>query len=75
MRNSRQVRIHESLINQFGLIAKPVAEKIKKEYKLSRLELSYPTISEIVAGKLSNKKSFNFRIRKIGRDKGIMEIV
>jgi len=70
MVSSRQIRVHESLISQFGKIGEPLAEKIKKQYGLRTLTIDYPTISELVAGKLSKKKEFNFRIHKTSRDCG-----
>lgn len=71
---SRPVRIHESLIDEFGKIGKPIAEQIKKDYGLKTITLDYPTISQLVAGKLQKKKSFNFKIKKVSRDKGILTL-
>lgn len=75
MVSSRRIRVHESLIDQFGRIGKPIAEKIKAEYGLSVLTLDYPTISELAAGKLANKKEFNFKVHKISRDRGVLVLL
>lgn len=74
MVSSKQIRVHESLIDQFGRIGRPVAQKIKKQFGLSELVLDYPTISQIAAAKLNGKTNFNFRVRKTARDKGVLEL-
>lgn len=70
MVSSKAIRVHESLITQFGRIGKPIADQIKRDYGLNNLTIDYPTISELVAGKLSKKKEFNFRVHKISRYSG-----
>lgn len=75
MVSSKQIRVHESLIDQMGRISRPVAERIKKDFGLSQLTIDYPTMSQITAGKLSRRKTFNFKIRKLSRDKGVLELM
>lgn len=75
MVSSRAIRVHESLIDQFGRIGRPIAEQIKAQYGFKTLTLDYPTISELVAGKLSKKKVFNFKVHKTGRDCGRLVLV
>lgn len=70
MVSSRQIRISEGLIDQMGRISRPIAEKIKKDYGLQRLDLDFPTMSELVAGKLSKRKNFNFKIHRTSKDSG-----
>lgn len=75
MVSSKRIRVHESLIDQFGRIGEPIAEQIKAQFHLKRLVLDYPTISELVAGKLEKKKSFHFKVRKISKNEGVLVLL
>jgi len=70
MVSSQRIRVDESFIDIMGRIGRPIAERIKKQYNLTSLTIDHPTLSSIIAGKLNNKKSFNFTVHKISRDKG-----
>ena len=74
MGRSVTAKIDESLINVFGDIGKSFAEKIKKEYNLHELFVPNTLASQLLAGKYLGKKSFEFRVRKTGLNKGVLEI-
>ena len=74
MANTVPIRVDASLISVFGEIGKPLAERIKKDFKLSELTLTYPTLSKVVAEKYKGKKQIKFKVRKISRDKGVLEL-
>jgi len=75
MVSSPKIRVDESFISMVGTIGRPIAEKIKKDYNLNTLVIDYPTITSIIAGKMSKKKTFNFRIHKISKDKGTLVLL
>jgi len=70
MVSSQRIRVDESFIDAMGRLARPIAERLKRDYNLDELILDYPTMSKIVAGKLNRKKSFNFQVHKTSRNKG-----
>lgn len=63
------------MIDQMGRIARPLAEGIKKQYGLKKLTIDYPTVSELVAGKLSKKQQFKFQVHKTSRTEGILKLL
>ena len=67
---SKRIRVDESFIDAMGRIGRPIAEKLKKQHNLNTLELDYPTLSAIIAGKLNKQKSFNFQIHKLPKNRG-----
>jgi len=70
MRKSIQVKVHPDLVDVFGNIGKSFADKIKKEYGLETLEVPNTLASQIMAAKFKGQKMFNFRVEKIGLNKG-----
>ena len=75
MGNTKNVKVDVSLIDVFGDIGKNFAEKIKKEYNLQHLFVPNTLASQILAGKYRGKRAFNYKIRKISLNKGILELV
>ena len=74
MGKTRMIRIHESLIGVFGDIGKSFAAKIKKEHNLDELFVPDTLASQILAGKYRGQKIFNFKVRKTGLNKGVLEL-
>lgn len=74
MGKTRMIRVDESLISLFGQIGKSFADKIKKEYNLDSLFVPDTLASQLIAGKLSGKKTFKFKVRKTGLNTGILEL-
>jgi len=75
MSDVKVARIHASLVDVFGNIAKEFADRIKKEYHLKELFVSDLLASQIVAGKLSGRKVFDFKVRKTGLNSGTLELM
>lgn len=67
-----QVRVDESLIDVFGKIGKSFADKIKQEYNLDELFISYGLTSQILAAKYKGQKTFNFKVKKISSKTGTL---
>jgi len=70
MVSSQRIRVHDSFIDAMGNLGKPIAEKIKKQYGLETLQLDHPTLTQLVAKKISGKKDFDFRVQKTSRNTG-----
>lgn len=75
MGKTKQIRVDESLIDVFGRIGKGFADKIKQEYDLDELFVSFSLSSQILAAKYKGKKSFNFIVKKTGVRTGTLELV
>lgn len=71
---SRQIKVHESLIDVFGNIGKSFAVQIKKDYNLDELFVPNTLVSQILAGKYKGQKMFNFKVRKTGPKTGVLEL-
>ncbi len=74
MGKTKQVRVDESLIDVFGRIGKDFAARIKKEYNLDELFVPYSLTSQIIAAQYKGVKVLNFKIKKTGAKKGILEL-
>lgn len=72
---SRLAKIDEEMITLLGRVSKDFAEKIKKQYNLKQITIPNTLASQIIAGKYSGKKVFNFRIEKTGMNKGYLKLI
>jgi len=75
MGKTKIARVDESLIDAFGRIGKSFAENIKREYNLRELFVSDILASQLIAGKVTGKKSFEFRVEKTGMNKGRLILI
>lgn len=74
MANSRRIRVDDSLLKEFDRIAKPIAEKVKKDYGLPMVTIDYPTISRMVCMKL-HKSELKFKLIKTSNKTGILRFL
>lgn len=65
-----QAKVHPSLVDVFGNIARSFADKIKNEYKLETLEVPNTLASQILAAQYRGRKIIEFEIKKVGLNKG-----
>ncbi len=70
-----RVWIVKPMIEIFEDIRKNVAINLKKQYNLSEVTVPAYLSSQILAAKMNGKKALDFRIRKIGLNKGVLELV
>jgi len=70
-----QIRVDESLANILERIRKEVAESMKKQYNLDEITIHGTLASQIVAAKLKGNTLLNFKIKKRGSGKGILELI
>ena len=69
------VRIDETLAETLERIRKEIAEEFKKKYNLKKVTINGTLASQVAAGKMNGKTKFTFRIRKIGLNKGVLELI
>ena len=70
-----QVRVDESMVRILERIRKEVAEDLKKQYKLDEVIIYGTLASQVAASKLNGNTVFNFKIKKTGPNKGILELL
>jgi len=70
-----QIRVDESMVQILDRIKREVADALKKQYNIKEVELNGNLISRIAASRLMGNTIFNFRIRKTGLNKGILELL
>lgn len=70
-----RIRVDESLVNILARVQREVANDLKNRYGLQEIKLNNNIASRIVAGKLNGNTIFNFKVRKTGLNKGILEIL
>jgi len=75
MSNKIRIEVHESMGLALERIRKEVADSIKKTYNLSEVTIYGNLTSQIAAARLNGRKDFEFRIRKVGLNKGILELL
>jgi hypothetical protein len=73
----KQVRVwvDESMTNVLERIKSEVVTSLKKQYNIEEIEINGNIISKIAAARLKGNTLFNFKIRKCGRNKGILELL
>ncbi len=70
-----QIRVDESLTEILERIRSEVATSLKKTYNLDEITINGTLTSKILACKMNGCKSLNFTIRKVGLNKGILELI
>ena len=70
-----QIRVDENLASLLQRIQLEVAESFKKQYGLSEVKIYGTIASQIAAAKLKGCSILNFRIKKNGRNSGVLELM
>jgi hypothetical protein len=70
-----QIRVDESLQEILERIRKEVAVDMKKIYGLDEITIHGTLASQILAAKSRGQNFLNFRIKKSGINKGILELM
>jgi len=69
-----QVRIDESLAQILEKIRREVATDLKKKYGLDEITIHGTLSSKILAAKMQGLTYLNFKVKKSGPRKGILEL-
>ena len=69
-----RVEIDKSLKDVLEKVREEVASDLKKKYKLKEITIYGTLASQILAAKFNGKKCIDFKLRKVGLNKGILEI-
>lgn len=72
---SMHIRTDESLVNVLERIRKEVAVDLKKRYNLNEISISGNMASRVLAAKMSGRNALNFNIRKVGANRGVLELL
>jgi hypothetical protein len=75
MSNKIRIEVHESMGQVLERIRKEVSESMKRTYNLDEITIYGTIASQIAAGRLNGQKEFDFKIRKIGLNKGVLELL
>jgi len=75
MGKSIQIRVDESMAETLERVRKEIASEFKKKYNLDEITIHGTLASQIAAAKMSGKKFCNFKIRKVGLNKGVLELL
>lgn len=70
-----QIRVDESLAQVLERVRKEIVNGFKKQYKLNEVTIHGTLASQVAAAKMSGKKFLNFKIKKNGKQKGILHLV
>ena len=70
-----QLRADESLGQTLERIRLEIAKDLKVRYNLSEVTIHGTLASQVLAAKVNGVKSLNFTIRKVGLNKGILELL
>lgn len=72
---SIKLRVDESLQEVLERIRKDVASDMKKKYGIQEITVFGTLASKVLAAKVSGKQYLNFRINKVGANRGVLEIL
>jgi len=70
-----QLKVDESLQQVLERVRKEVSEDMKKTYGLSEVTVYGTLASQILAARNMGKDVLHFKIRKIGLNRGILELM
>lgn len=73
MVETERVWIAKPLTEVFEDIRKDVAGHLKKKYNLAEITVPTTLSSQILAAKYKGRKEIQFRIRKVGLNRGVLE--
>ena len=69
------LRVDESLPQVLERIRREVAEDMKRMYNLNEITINGTLASQILAAKMQGKNSLTFHIKKVGLNRGILELL
>ena len=69
------LRVHESLQEALERVRREVAIDMKQKYNLQEITVEGTLASQILAAKVRGQKELSFRIRKVGLNKGVLELL
>jgi len=75
MASSIQIRVDNSLVEIMEETRRKIAEQIKGQYGVKEVTIPGTFTSQVLAAKLSGRKTVNFKLNKISKDKGILELL
>ena len=75
MGKSIQIRVDESMAQTLERVRKDIAMEFKKKYNLEEVTIHGTLASQIAAAKMNGKNFLNFKIKKTGLNKGILELL
>ena len=70
-----RVWIAKPLTEVFEDLRKNVANDLKKKYNLEEITVPHYISSQIMAAKYKGINQLNFKVRKVGLNKGILDLV
>ena len=70
-----QIRVDETLQDILARIQREVADNIKRTYGLNEVTIYGSMASQIAAARLRGQRTLDFRVKKIGLNKGIIELI
>lgn len=75
MGKSIQIRVDESMAETLERVRKEIATEFKKRYNLDEVTIHGTLASQIAAARMNGKNFLNFRIRKCGLNRGVLELL
>jgi len=75
MGKSIRIRVDESMAETLERVRKEIATDFKKKYNLDEITIHGTLASQIAAAKMNGKKFINFKIKKNGYNRGILELL
>ena len=70
-----RIEVHKSLQEVLEKLRHTVAEDMKSQFGLSEISVPRTLSSQILAAKLSGKKSIDVRVKKVGVSRGVLELL
>ena len=75
MGRSIQIRVDESLAQILERIRREVAMDMKTKYNLNDITINGNLTSKILAAKFNGQRTLNFKINKMGLNRGVIELL
>lgn len=70
-----RIQVHKNLQEVLEDLRRAIAGDMKAQFGISQIEVPRTLSSQILAAKHKGKKVLNYRVRKTGKGKGVLELL
>lgn len=75
MASSIQIRVDKSLAEVMEETRMKIATQIKSEYGVNKVTIPGTFTSQVIAAKLRGQKTVRFKLNKVSKDQGVLELL
>lgn len=70
-----RIEVHKNLQQVLEDLRKEIATDLKSHWGISEITIPRTLSSQILAARMQGKKILNYKVKRIGKDKGVLEFL